>query len=348
MSLISRQLPLQKLLLFAVLPLLSFFAQPVFAIDLALGPGVEAQEVKSGGIFLKRSWLGHRLSLDSQLNLEARWGSEDLSQKAIWFERNPNSFDIKDLFIEYNSEWMNFRGGYIPIIQSFETSLEPQQRPLPEGSFKKRRWFVEQDLGLEWSVKNQEWSGRWAVHNGEGSSNKDSNLWLSGMWRYQNSDGFGALLSAFVGRTSQESTSGVISGADSQGFIFDNQSDMKIRHAALAIFRDWTHHFWVAEVGKGEFFQNDQMQSYFWGHFDFVYRLGNGNSWLARYEQFQPNGRDRETQTQTYGLGFQREVSLQRQGRSSWQLWLQKNAQKNDIPDDFIELSYSIFLPSLL
>lgn len=355
------------------------FATEALALEAAFSPALRLEQPKKGSFLVENSWISQKYVLESELNLTASLGSIDLSQTAIWFSKKDADWGLKELFIELRGEWGDWRFGMIPIQQSFEGSVSENTLLFPMTRPRRQRWFVRRDFGIEYSTHFDEFTGRWALHNGESSADRDSQMWFSGLWRYQNSEGSGAQLVAFVGRTGSHETSRTTSGAETLGFQFDPSADMKIRHGAMAFYKKWPRGFLLAEFGRGEFFQKDEKQSFVWGHLDLALPLGTGErikldgakesssqslltirspySFLARYEHTQPDARDSDSVTRSLGLGVVYWPREKMDGSSpayqdKWTFWVQKNAQKDaqnsDIQDDLLEISYQIFSPSIL
>lgn len=296
--------------------------------EITLVPSFELEEPSSGGFSLSKSWIGFHWNKAEVISGTLNVGTRDLIKPAIWFETKEGDIALTQATIEIKGDYLDLRAGLLPVIQSYEGSKPEWDLLLPETRVRRHRWFVKRDYGLELRTKFQEWSGTWSVHNGETAANLDQKVWTSGMWAYQNSWGFGAMLTAFVGRTDARSTAQSKGVAIDEGFNFDISEPSKIRHGALAIYRAWGRNLLLLEAGKGDVLQKDAKQSFNWGHFDVASEIDQNWSLLARYELSQPNSMRSETITKSSGLGISYSTT-DRLGQVM--IWAQKNQQQ---PDD--------------
>lgn len=306
--------------------------------EITLVPSFELEEPSSGGFNLSKSWIGFRWNKEETVSAVFNIGTRDLIRPAIWFETKEGDIALTLAAIEIKYEYFDLRAGLLPIIQSFESSRPEWDLLLPETRVRKHRWFVKRDYGIEIRTKFNEFLGVWSVHNGESAANLDQKVWSSGMWSFQNSWGFGSMVTAFVGRTDARSTAQSKGTAIDEGFNFDISEPAKFRQGAFAIYRSWGKNLVLAEIGKGEILQKDDKQGFNWGHFDICSEVDKNWSLLARYEHSQANVRRSETITKSTGFGFAYSTDDR---LSQITVWAQKNQQQpEDRADDEFLLQY--------
>ena len=273
--------------------------------EFSLSPRLRLQEPGTGGFELSESWIGFEWTRDEDVRGVLKLGSSDLSAPAIWYTPQVRpSFGVSEAWMEGRSLYGDVRAGLLVVPQGFEGISPEWDSVLPETRARRKSWFVKRDFGLQFRWQRPHWDTSITVHNGESGDNLDGKYWVSGHWRYKDSDGNGALATAGVGQTKSIATSGSNAALPENGFVFDPNADAKIRQTSLAIFRENKRNLFLIEAGKGEILQNEETNSFFWGHCDLVWNWGGDASLLARYEQDQPNQKDSSTIVKSSGLGF--------------------------------------------
>lgn len=299
--------------------------------EFSLSPRGKLQEPSSGGFELKESWIGFEWKRDESLSGEISFGTSDLIAPAIWYPTNTKQLQLVHAAIKAESEYFDVRAGLLPIPVGFEGSVPEWEWSLPETRVRSRRWFTRRDYGVEVKAETKPFLASLTVHNGESGENLDQKMWVAGLWRYLNSQGFGILMTGQVGRTDpQASTGSVAAGAD-DGFLFDPSDTAKFRHGTFAVYRKWKRHLVLAELGRGEILQQDQKNPFAWGHFDVCGNLGGDLNVLFRYEHSQSNTKDAATVVRSTGLG----VSISSSDRLSMvTLWANKHHESPDKAND--------------
>lgn len=273
--------------------------------EFALSPRLRLQEPGQGGFELSQSWIGFEWSRDESVRGVLKLGSSDLNQPVIWNspETRP-SFGVSEAWMEGRSNYGDVRAGLLSIPQGFEGVAPDWASVLPETRARRKSWFIKRDFGLQFRWATEPWQTSIAVHNGESAENKDGRYWVTAHWQYRNSEGSGALLTASSGQTRPQSTLTSEAASPENGFVFDKTKDAKIRQASLAVFREDKRSLFLLEMGRGEILQDEEKNSFVWGHLDLVWNFGGDASVLLRYEHNQPNQKDSETTVKSSGVGF--------------------------------------------
>lgn len=273
--------------------------------EFALSPRLRAQEPGQGGFELSQSWIGFEWTRDEMVRGVLKLGSSDLSQPVIWNspETRP-SFGVSEAWMEGRSQYGDMRAGLLAVPQGFEGLAPDWASVLPETRARRKSWFIKRDFGLQLWWRTRGWETSIAVHNGESGENKDGKYWASAHWQFKNSSGYGALMTASSGQTKPESTGASVASNAENKFVFVKNENAKLRQGSVAIFRDLRRSLFLLEVGKGEILQNEEKNSFVWGHMDIVWNMGGDLSLLFRYEQNQPNQKDADTVVKIPGLGL--------------------------------------------
>lgn len=273
--------------------------------EFALSPRLRLQEPGQGGFELSQSWIGFEWTRDELVRGVLKLGSSDLNAPAIWNspEVRP-SFGVNEAWMEGRSSYGDMRAGLLTIAQSFEGLSPEWSSVLPETRARRKSWFIKRDFGLQLRWLAKPWETSITVHNGESGENKDGQYWTTAHWRYQSSGGTGMLITGSIGQTKPESTQTSEAGLPVNGFVFDRTDKAKTRQGSVALYRQQRRNLLLLEAGRGEILQQEEKNSFFWGHFDAVWNWGSDASLLFRYEMNQPNQKDSASTIRSPGLGF--------------------------------------------
>jgi hypothetical protein len=307
--------------------------------EFSLSPQVRVEEPSQGGFELKQSWIGFEWKRDESLSGEMSFGTADLVRPAIWYPTKDGDLALVHAALKAKTQYLDVRAGLLPIPNGFEGSVPEWELSLPETRVRRHRWFTKRDVGVEFKAETKPWLTTLTIHNGESGSNLDQKTWVTGLWRYLNPQGMGALATASVGRTDARSTTLSTAGSADEGFFFDPMVAAKIRQGSFALYRRWGRHLLLSEVGKGEILQNEDKHAFVWGHFDVCANLGGDLNLLLRYEQSQSDVSNTETIVRSTGFGF----SVSSTDRlSSVTLWGNKNNQSPEKQDDELLLIFRL------
>jgi hypothetical protein len=302
--------------------------------EFSLSPRVQVQEPSQGGFELKESWIGFEWSRDQSLNSlsgEFSFGTGDLVAPAIWYPAKALQVELVTAALQAKTQYIDVRAGLIPVTNGYEGSVPEWELMLPETRTRNHRWFTRRDFGVEFKTERKPYVARVSIHNGESAANADQNMWVTGMWSYLNSSGFGLLTTAEVGRTDARSTANSTAPTPLEGFDFDPLLAAKIRHGTLAVYRKWNRHLVLAEMGRGEILQSDQKHPFGWGHLDVSANLGGDLNVLLRYEQSQPNLNLSTALVKSTGMG----LSISSKDRlSAVTIWANHHEQNPERQDD--------------
>ncbi len=299
--------------------------------EFSLSPRGVLQEPSLGGFELKESWIGFEWIRDESLSAEISFGTGDLVAPAVWFEpRTQDQLSLVQASVKAQTEYFDIRAGLLTLPNGYEGANPEWEWNLPETRARARNWFAKRDFGVELRSEAQSFMSSVILHNGESAENVDNRMWVTGQWRYLNSQGYGVLGTAEVGQTDSRSTSLSLKALD-EGFNFDPNQAAKLRHGTLAFYRKWLRHLVLLEYGRGEILQNDQKNPYAWGHFDVCANLGGDLSLLLRYEQTQSNALNAASVIKSGGLGF----SMSSSDRlSTVTLWANKHWESPEQQND--------------
>lgn len=300
--------------------------------EFSLSPRATLQEPSSGGFELKESWIGFEWERDESLSGEISFGTSDLIAPAIWYPTpTTGQIQLVQAAVKAKSQYFDVRAGLLPIPVGYEGAFPEWEWSLPETRVRSRRWFSRRDYGVEIKAETKPFLSTITVHNGESGDNLDQKMWMAGLWRYLNSQGYGVLITGQVGRSDSRSTTGSLASAPEDGFLFDPADSAKFRHATLAVYRKWQRHLILAEMGRGEILQQDEKNPFAWGHFDVCANLGGDLNLLLRYEHSQSNTKNADTVVKSTGLG----ISVSSEDRLSMvTLWANKHMESPNIQND--------------
>lgn len=309
--------------------------------EISLSPRAVVREPSQGGFTLEESWLSIDWRRDENLRGEISFGTSDLIRPALFYTPTTDQISLVEAFLEARTQWVDVRAGLLPIATSYENSVPEWEWYLPATRVRERAWFTRRDIGVQLEVRKRPYLTQLSIYNGEGSANLDKKIWYSGLWSYQDGKGWGATLTASVGKTSRESTdpgTGA-NAAATEGFVFDPLKASQIRYANLAVFKKWLRSIVLAEYGRGDVEQDDTKNPFQWGHFDVSYNLGGDLNLLARFEQSQSDLKRAETRVNSTSLGF----TVSSSDRLSSVTFIgTSNKEKVEVPSDELHLIFRL------
>ncbi len=276
--------------------------------DFSLSPRVEVNEPSQGGFDLKETWIAVEWSKDEQVHGEFRMGTLDLYSPTIWYQSPSAGLGLVEAWLESKTKYGNLKVGRLPIPDGFESTFVDGFWLMPPSQVKKRNWLFSRDEGLTYEAETKPWLTSMTVHNGEAGRNLDGKMWATGRFQYfNNSTGYGALLTGSVGGTSPASTSS--SGANhpaanQEKFIFDPTDSSKIRYGTISFFHLLKRNYFNLEAGRGDILQKDDKFPFAWGRFDVSWNLQSDFNYLLRYEQTQSDLKNNLTIRKHTGLGL--------------------------------------------
>ncbi|MEZ0392696.1 MAG: hypothetical protein ACAH59_10795 [Pseudobdellovibrionaceae bacterium] len=299
--------------------------------EFSLSPRARVQEPSTGGFELRESWIGFEWKRDESLSGEISFGTADLVEPAIWYPALTGQVQMVQATVKAKTPYFDVRAGLLPIPIGYEGAFPEWEWSLPETRVRHQRWFTRRDYGVELKAETKPWMTSLTVYNGESGSNLDQKMWVAGLWRYLNPQGYGLLMTAQVGRTDEKSTTGSLASTTDFGFQFDPNDSAKFRHGSLAVYRKWKRHLVLLEGGRGEILQGDEKNPYAWGHLDICANLGGDLNLLMRYEHSQANTKEESTVMKSTGLG----ISVSSADRLSMvTLWANKNTESPERQND--------------
>jgi hypothetical protein len=307
--------------------------------EFALSPQLRMSEPAQIGFAIQQTWLGFEWVKDPQVRGVLWLGSGELIQKPVWYAQEAvPDFGIVEAWVEGQSEYGDLRAGLLNVHQGFEGFYPEWSWRLPESRARRQGWLVKRDFAVQSRMRTGDFSTELTVYNGEAGSNRDGRMWVSGLWSYKNSDGWGGLLTASVGDTRPESTDGA-DAKKKEGFDFQVEDRAKIRYAVLSLFYDTERFLSLLEFGRGEILQNDLKSPYAWGRGDLAIGLSGDAFLLLRYEQNQArlNDPDSIVKAASLGVSFVARDKLQ-----SVTLFATRNEEKVEIANNEVLLRFRL------
>lgn len=312
--------------------------------DFSLSPRLEVNEPSQGGFDLKESWMAVRWTKDEQVGGEFRMGTLDLMAPAVWFQSKKEGLGLVEAWVEARSQFGKIKVGRLPIPDGFEGSFEDGFWLMPYSQVRKKSWFFTKDEGLTYEAETKPWLTSLTIHNGESGKNVDGKMWLTSRFQwFDNSSGYGVLLTGSVGGTSALSTQTSLASSQ-ELFQFDPNESSKIRYGTLSFFYLWKRNYWNLEGGRGDILQKEDKFPFAWGRFDVSWNLGSDLNLLARYEQTQSDLKNSQTIKKISGLGIL--LSSQDQ-RSSLMLFANRIEEDPRVHNDEALLIFKINSSSL-
>jgi len=311
--------------------------------EFSLKPLLHLQEESGSSFSLQTTYLGFEWKRDENLRGQLLLGSSDMIQPALWFSPvTQPAFGIVEAYLEGRNLYGDFRAGLVNLQMGYEGSIPEWAWVLPPTHVRQQGWLIARDFGFQFHFSTYPVTTVMTVSNGESTmSNPDNKFWYSALFQVKNSDGLGLLLTAQVGQTTSLSTGGAIPSlaATKYHFVFDPNSDAKIRTGVLSLFQDDGRSLFLLEAGSGDILQNSQKNSFVFGHLDLAWHLGGDLLLLLRYEQDQPNNSDYTTVAKASSLGF---MMTSKDKLQSFTLIGTKNQETTEVPNDEIQLIFRL------
>lgn len=253
--------------------------------DLLIRPNFVLKEPSSGEFTIGESSFALRWELEQKFAGVIRIGPRSLLNTPARFDKNPeNDVMLVEGFAEYDDPFGRIRLGRIPIEFGYEGRLWERELIFPRSLFFQNRAMILRDVGLSYEIQNNGFFTGFAVHNGEGDSDKDGQIWYTARWGYR-ADKFEVGLSGQTGFTKPASTN--LSGDTLAGVDPTKDAKWRIGGAYAAISGRRAE--WVMEVNGGERVQEKKIGKFSAWHTDFGWQFNKTISAHARYDVMDPN-----------------------------------------------------------
>ncbi len=256
--------------------------------DVLIKPWFELREPQEGEFQVGESSVQFTWFLESHFQSKIRIGPKTLLNPMARFNIRPTTdIGLVEAFGQYSSLYGQVRAGMIPLNYGAEGSLTEAELYFPRHNLFEQRVIPLRDVGFEYSVQHNGYYSDLKVHNGEGESNPDGRMWVSGNWGWKDRSKFQVGLAGLTGTTKPVST-------NTSGDTLANVDEAQEAHWRMGtFFIRWFPGQWktLLEVTMGEVEQgpDDKVMGRFkGGHFDLIFEKP---LWavMARWQYFEPS-----------------------------------------------------------
>jgi hypothetical protein len=266
--------------------------------DLLIRPNFLLKEPSTGSFTIGESSFALRWELEQKFAGVIRIGPRSLMNIPARYESQPdNDVMLVEGFAEYDDPYGRIRLGRIPIEFGYEGKLWERELIFPRSLFFQNRAMILRDVGLSYEIQHNGFLTGFAIHNGEGDTDKDGQIWYTARWGYR-ADKFEVGLSGQTGLTHPSATA--TSGDALAGVDPTKNAKWRIGGVYAAISGRRTE--WVMEVNGGERQQEKKIGKFSAWHTDFGYQINKTISGHLRYDVMDPN--------QSVGGDMQKQASL--------------------------------------
>ena len=150
--------------------------------DLMLEPTFITQEPDgtSDHAFIPgRSYLAVGWKQDAVISARLMLGSKSLIVQPARYGLQDETFGVVEGYAQADSAYGLVRMGYIPIPFGLEGSQAEFEQLFPLSLIYQTRNLMRRDLGFSYSIGHNSFESAFAVHNGEGSEDRDRRLWYT-------------------------------------------------------------------------------------------------------------------------------------------------------------------------
>lgn len=299
--------------------------------DVFLEPSFTYVESQGGEFQLGSSYLAVTWQRDDLISAVMKVGAKRLigvpSRYAPVAE--PDEVAVVEGYAQIDSAYGRIRMGLIPITFGLEGGDIERQLRLPRSLMFQSRFLNLRDLGVSYRIAVNGFFSEWAVHNGEGGTERDHETWFTGNWGWESGRAFRFGISGTAGRTNPKSTDpGGASAFTEMGFRIGEPSRLRVAN----VFLDWAPNplRFSMEATAGDTFQGDDVMKFRAAHVDIDWRMSESLSLLTRYDVMSPRNDvdDAEITEYTAGLSIR-----SRYENSVLYILGTKRVQRNVTPD---------------
>ena len=273
--------------------------------DVFLEPGFKYVEGQGGEFQLGSSYLAVTWRRDDLISAVLKVGSKQLIGVPSRYAPAPAADEIAVIegYAQIDSDYGRVRMGLIPISFGLEGGDIERQLRFPRSLMFQSRFLNLRDLGVSYRIAVNGFFSEWAVHNGEGGTERDHETWFTGNWGWESGRAFRIGISGAVGRTNPKSTdpSGA-SGSKQTGFRTDEPARLRIANA----FLDWVPDpIRVSiEATAGDTFQGEEVMKFRALHADLEWRIWQSLSLMTRYDVMNPRNDVDDSEITEYTAGL--------------------------------------------
>ena len=269
--------------------------------DLFLEPTYIYSEPNRGHFSAGYSYLGAKWRRDQLISAIIRVGSKSLIGAPARYGPPPaDEFGLIEAYGQIDSDYGRIRAGIVPIPFGLEGGDSEPRLRFPRSLLYQNRLINLRDQGFTYRISNAGFFSDWAIHNGEGGTDLDNEMWFTARWGWQGGRFFRVGFSGAAGRTSVFSTN----PRALTTFTYDPGLDPN-RGARMRIanfFFDWRNHPFGLEVEAtaADTRQDDDMVKMRHARVDLTWNATSSATWLARFDTLDPRS-DRFTDQMSVG-----------------------------------------------
>ena len=254
-------------------------------VSFRLQPRMIASEGQEFNFGLQNSWVGTDLELQDQTRAVIGFGQTRLLRvPSRYGSTNASEFDfgLVNAFGEFKGSFATVRLGLQTVPLSLENFSYNRNRHLGRSLIYQARIASGKDVGLSIHAKHKNYYSILMVHNGEGESELDNRVWLTGSWGYRNGPIFhiGGTLS--TGETTPTSTAQASN--PSTDTLFDINENAKWRMGAIYMQMTFGHFAVDIEAFLGSVEQDlNGSNDFYSGRLDAYYQVNRNIELALRY-----------------------------------------------------------------
>lgn len=288
-------------------------SSPTFAIteklgrveltDVLIKPWFELKEPQEGEFQIGDSSVQFTWFLENHFQSKIRIGPKTLLNPMARFNTPPSTdIGLVEAYGQYSSLYGQLRAGMIPINYAAEGSLSEAELYFERHKLFEQRVLPLRDMGLEYSVQHNGYYSDLKVHNGEGQTNPDGRMWVTGNWGWKDRNKFQVGLAGLTGTTKPISTS---TSADNLANV-DEAKEARWRMGTF--FLRWFPSEWktMMELTMGEVTQGEGdhvIGKFAGGHVDLIFEKPLWGM-MARWQYFNPNSEAKNDLQRETSIGF--------------------------------------------
>lgn len=277
--------------------------------DIFLEPTYGYREFGHAGSFdLGTSYMAIGWTRDAMISSVLKLGAPSLIGRPARFATTVTSESVAvfEGYIQVNTDYGRVRFGMIPIPFGLEGGDVERHLSFPRSQLFQARYLVLRDYGFGYHIANEGFFSDWALHNGEGGSDLDNEIWFTARLGWQSHRSFRLGFSGSTGRSNQLSTDPQNLGNSKLPAAWidvDQPARYRIVNLFVEVLAKPLH--FETEATAGEAVQGESVIKTRALHADLEVDLGKGPvRALARYDLMSPRNDVAGNQVFEYSAGL--------------------------------------------
>jgi hypothetical protein len=278
-----------------------------------LEPSLNYAERRDGSFHAGNSYIELNWNQEtSGLSAVFRVGSASLIGKPVRYGLNAaNSGDnhggeqvqIVEAYAQAETGFGEFRLGIVPLPFGLEGGDAETRMRFPRSLLFSRGFIGLRDQGASFHIADQGFFSDWAVHNGEGGTDLDNQIWFTARGGYQTGQLLLVGFSATVGRTTPLSTN-PNGTSDSNSAVLDVTRAARIRVGDFFLRVGNRNVGFELEGASGDVRQGDGMSKFQSVRTDVDWQFYKGLAVLARWDRLTPKANESGNLVRETSAGF--------------------------------------------